>query len=147
MSHKSNVCTIFLEFQNYFERYFNSKIIIVQSDWGGKYRSLSKILQNLGISHCLSCPHTHQQNGVVERKHRHIVEIGLAILSHAYVPLNYWDDAFQTACYLINRMPTPLLKNPSLYKVLFHTCPGHTLLRVFGCACWPNLRPYNSHKL
>jgi hypothetical protein len=86
---------------------------------GGEYRSLSKILQNMGISHRLSCPHTHQQNGAMERKHRHIVETGLALLSHAHVPREYWDYAFQTACYLINRMPTPLLKNMSPYQLLF----------------------------
>jgi hypothetical protein len=83
----------------------------------------------------------------VERKHRHIVETGLALLSHAHVPLHHWDDAFQTACYLINRLPTPTLNNSSPYVTLFQSSPDYTLLRVFGCACWPNLRPYNSHKL
>jgi hypothetical protein len=147
ISHKSDVCSIFLQFQKYVERFFNSKIKIIQSDWGGEYRSLNKILTNLGISHRLSCPHTHQQNGAVERKHRHIVETGLALLSHAHVPFEYWEQAFQTACYLINRMPTPLLKNSSSYEILFQTSPDYKLLRIFGCACWPNLRPYNSHKL
>jgi hypothetical protein len=42
----------------------------------------------------VSCPHTHQQNGAIERKHRHIVETGLALLSHAHLPLKFWDDAF-----------------------------------------------------
>jgi transposase InsO family protein len=108
-------------FRKNVERYFNSKIKIIQSDWGGEYRSLSKILTNQGISHRLSCPHTHQQNRVVERKHLHIVETGLALLSHASVPLTYWDDAFQTACDLINRMPTPLLKNPSPFECIFNS--------------------------
>jgi hypothetical protein len=71
---KNDVCTMFLEFQKYVERYFNSKIKIVQCDWGGEYRSLSKILQKMSISDQLSCPYTHQQNGVVERKHHHIIE-------------------------------------------------------------------------
>lgn len=30
---------------------------------------------------------------------------------------------------------------------MFHTKPDYTFLRTFGCACWPNLRPYNQHKL
>jgi transposase InsO family protein len=147
MNNKSDVCAIFIQFQKNVERYFNSKIKIIQSDWGSEYRSLSKILANQGISHRLSCPHTHQQNGVVECKHHHIVETGLALLSHASVPLKYWDDAFQTACYLINRMPTPLLNNSSPFECLFNSQPNYSLLRVFGCVCWPNLRPYNSHKL
>jgi len=147
MFHKSDVCKIFLQFQKNVERLFSSKIKIIQSDWGGEFRSLSKILQNMGISHRLSCPHTYQQNGAVERKHRHVVEIGLALLSHASIPLTYWDDAFQTACFSINRLPTPLLKNSSPYEILFKTSPDYSLLHNFGCAYWPNLRPYNTHKL
>jgi hypothetical protein len=47
----------------------------------------------------------------------------------------------------MNCMPTPTLKNSSLYETLFRTSPDYFLLHVFGCACWPNLHPYNSHKL
>ena len=59
---------------------------------------------------------THQQNGVVERKHCHVVETGLTILYHAKIPLQFWDDAFQTACYLINRLPTSTIKNLSPFE-------------------------------
>ena len=69
---------------------------MVQSDWGGEYRSLHNFLQNCGITHQVSCPHTHQQNGVVERKHRHVVDTSLDLLYHAKVPLQYWDEVFQT---------------------------------------------------
>jgi len=94
----------------------------------------------MGISHRLSCPYTHQQNGAVERKHRHVVETGLALLSHASIPLTYWDDAFQTT-------NSTLLKNSSPYEILLKKSPDYSLLRIFKCACWPNLRPYNSQKL
>jgi transposase InsO family protein len=144
---KSDVSAIFNQFKLYVERYFSCLIKTVQSDWGGEYRSLSKILQQHGITHRLSCPHTHQQNGAVERKHRHIVETGLALLSFASIPRHFWDDAFVTACYLINRMPTPTLKNQSPFEVLFKTPPDYKFLRIFGCACWPHLRPYNTNKL
>ena len=147
MSCKSDVSSIFLKFQKYVERYFNQKIKTIQSDWGGEYRSLHQILQSNGISHRLSCPHTPQQIGVIKRKHHHLVETGLALMSHAGVPLKFWDDAFQTACYLINRLPTPLLQNSSPYETLFCSPPDYSILRIFGCECWPNLRPYTAHKL
>jgi hypothetical protein len=147
MSHKNDALPIFIKFQKYVERYFNLQIKSIQSDWGGEYRSLSTYFANCGISHRVSCPHTHQQNGAVERKHRHIVETGLALLYHASIPLRFWDDAFQTACYLINRLPQTLLKNISPFEKLFHTAPEYNFLKTFGCACWLNLRPYNSHKL
>lgn len=147
LSCKADVTTIFVKFQAYVERFFDFKIKSVQSDWGGEYRPLNTLLHSLGISHRISCPHTHQQNGAVEGKHRHIVETGLAILSHAHMPPQYWDDAFSTACYLINHMPTSVLKNRSPFELLFKCKPDCTFLRTFGCACWPNLRPYNSNKL
>jgi hypothetical protein len=47
---------------------------------------------NVGISHLVSCPHLHQQNGTVERKHQHIIEMGLALLATFTMPLKYWND-------------------------------------------------------
>ena len=88
-----------------------------------------------------------QQNGAAERKHRHIVEVGLSLLAHANMPLKYWDEAFLAATYLINRMPTKLLQHRTPLEVLFKEKPNYSSLRIFGCACWPNLRPYNAHKL
>ena len=89
--------------------------------------------------HHISCPYTHQQNGTIEQKYCHLVETGLALLYHASVPLHYWDDAFQTACYLINRLPTKILQNHSPFEIFFQNYPDYNLLRFFGCACWPNL--------
>jgi hypothetical protein len=147
ISHKNDALPIFLQFQKYVERFFNLQIKIVQSYWEEEFRSLSKFFEKCGIAHRLSCPHTHQQNGAVERKHRHIAKIGLALLYHAHIPLRFWDDAFQTACYLIDHLPTPTLHNKAPFEKLFASSPDYSLLKIFGCACWPNLRPYNSNKL
>jgi hypothetical protein len=95
----------------------------------------------------VSCPHAHQQNGSAECKHRHIVEVELALLANASMPLKYWDDAFITATSLINLLPTKVLNLESPTEKLLHVKPNYESLRVFGCACWPNLRPYNKHKL
>lgn len=95
----------------------------------------------------MSGPHTHQQNGAVERKHRHIVEVGLSLLAHASMPLKFWDEAFLAAVYLINRLPSKVIKFDTPLERLFGQKPDYNSLRTFGCACWPNLRPYNTHKL
>jgi len=92
------------------------------------------------------CPHAHQQNGAAERKHRHIVKVGLALLAHASIPLKYWEDAFVAATYLINRTPSRVINYETPLERLFQQKPDYSSLRVFGCACWPNLRPYNTHK-
>jgi hypothetical protein len=62
------------------------------------------------------------------------------------MPLKYWDEAFLAATYLINRTPTKLSFDTPI-NTLLGAHPDYSSLRVFGCACWPNLRPYNSHKL
>ena len=63
------------------------------------------------------------------------------------MPLQFWSHAFLTAVYLINRMPTPLLQMHSPYEKLFSVRPTYEKLRVFGCLCYPWIKPYNNHKL
>ncbi|KAL3820422.1 hypothetical protein ACJIZ3_006327 [Penstemon smallii] len=144
---KSDVVNVFLSFKRHVETLLNFKIRSLQSDWGGEFRSLRKILEQFGISHRTSCPYAHSQNGLVERKHRHIVETGLALLSHSSLPHRYWSDAFNTAVYLINKLPTPTLNHKSPHEILFKKTPNYLFLKKFGCLCWPNLRPFNKHKL
>jgi histone deacetylase 1/2 len=87
---RSDVYQVFLNFQQLVERKFNRKIITMQTDWGGEYEKLHSFFQKVGITHHVSCPHAHQQNGSAERKHRHIVEVGLSLLAHASMPLKYF---------------------------------------------------------
>ena len=67
----------------------------------------SSFLSKLGMIHSLTCPHTHHQNEVVEIKHHDIVEFGFSLRSQPYasLPLSFWDHAFETTVYLINRLP------------------------------------------
>jgi len=92
-------------------------------------------------------PHTPELNGYSERRHRHIVETGLALLTHASLPLSFWPQAFSTAVYLINRMPTKTLQFSSPFELIFQTAPNYSKLKSFGCLCYPWLHPYSSHKL
>jgi hypothetical protein len=83
----------------------------------------------------------------VERKHRHIVETGLALLAHATMPIKFWDEAYLTVTYLIDRLPTRVLDNKTPLERLFNSPLNYSLLKIFGCVCYPHLRPYNTHKL
>lgn len=124
-----------------------TKIQNLYSDNGGEYLALRQYLSSHGISHLTTPPHTPEHNGLSERKHRHIVETGLSLLSKAQMPLTLWPCAFATAVFLINRMPTPLLANQSPYLKLFHQPPNYSKLRTFGCLAYPWLRPYAQNKL
>ena len=146
LKRKSEAFESCLHFKTQAENQLNTTIKIFQSDWGGEFRSFSSFFNTHGIIHRLSCPHTSEQNGIVERKHRHIVELGLTLLAQSSLPLKFWPDAFSSAVYLINMMPTTVLQQRSPLEVLFKTKPDYSFLRVFGCQCFPHLRPYNSHK-
>jgi hypothetical protein len=63
------------------------------------------------------------------------------------MPLKFWDEAFTTATYLINRLSTRVIDNLCPLERLFKTPPIYSMLRIFCCACWPRLCPYNRHKL
>jgi hypothetical protein len=63
------------------------------------------------------------------------------------MPLKYWDEAFLTTFYLINRLPSRVIHNKTPIELLFKSPPDYSFLRTFGCAVWPNLRSYNQRKL
>jgi hypothetical protein len=73
--------------------------------------------------------------------------MGLVLLAHASMPLKYWDEAFLTVVYLINRTPIKLLSYDTPLHRLLGATPDYSNFRVFGCVSWPNLHLYNSHKL
>jgi hypothetical protein len=83
---KSDVFTIFPKFQAYVEHLFDRKIKSIQTDGGGEFQKLCHLFTSHGIHHQLTCPHTREQNGSVERKHHHIVEMGFTLLAHASAP-------------------------------------------------------------
>ncbi|KAE8725945.1 hypothetical protein F3Y22_tig00008013pilonHSYRG00280 [Hibiscus syriacus] len=101
---------------------FSSNILALQTDGVGEFRFLEATTQVLDIQLRKSCPHTSQENGIVERKHRHTVETALALLAHASLPLSYWSNAVLSALYLINRMPIKLLGNISPHQKLYGKC-------------------------
>jgi len=131
---KSDVFNYFVKFKLLAEKQFLTPIKQFQSDNGGEYASnqFKDFVSQHGILHRLTCPHTSQQNGMVERKHRYIVELGLTLLAQSGLSSKFWVESFLTATFLINRLPTPILHNASPLSRLFSKPPDYTFLKSFG---------------
>ncbi|KAA3475001.1 Retrovirus-related Pol polyprotein from transposon TNT 1-94 [Gossypium australe] len=128
---KSEVLHISLLFHEQVERTLGYKLLTLQTDRGGEFQALRRYLSQQGIQQRITCSYSSEQNRLVERKHRQIVE----------------NDAFSRAVYLINRLPSSAIGNISPYEKLFQVQPNYSFLRVFRCLCFPNLKPHNTHKL
>lgn len=94
------------------------------------------LLRTQGIVHQSSCTYTLQQNGVVERKHRSILDMARALTFQAFQPLKFWGECVSTAVYLLNRLPTVLLQGKSPFEKFFQRSPSLQHLRVFGSLCY-----------
>lgn len=129
------------------ERQLDRKLKVFQTDGGSEFKPLKEFFNERGIIHRYTCPYTSQQNGMVERKHWHVVETGLTLLAQGSLPLKFWPEAFSTAVYLINYLPTKVLEDMNPHERLYGIKPDYSRRKVFGCLCFPLLRPYNAHKL
>ena len=79
-------------------------------------------------------------------KHCHITNTSLSLLVPASFPLRFWGEAFVVVVNIINVLPTSMLHNHIRYEILFDKKLGYPFFKVFGCACYPFLRPYNKYK-
>ena len=62
-----------------------------------------------GTTYQHSCTYTSQQNGVIEHKHRHILESTHSLRFQAHLPLHFWEECVSTVVHITNRLPTSLL--------------------------------------
>jgi transposase InsO family protein len=116
---------------------FGKRIKRIRSDNGKEYvnHNLSNFTSKNGIIHEFTCVDTPQQNGVAERKNRHLLEVARAILFQMSVP------KLLTATYLINRVSSRVIDNVSPIQFLISRFPSVPILqnlesRVFGCVAF-----------
>ncbi|KAJ4969388.1 hypothetical protein NE237_016089 [Protea cynaroides] len=138
MQNKSETLAMLSNFFILVSNQFSGSIKTIRTDNGSEFLSLSmqQLFQSLGIVHQLTCVYTPQQNGVVEHKHRHILQVARSLRFQAKLPLKFWGECILTACYIINRLPTPLLSGKSPYEMFFHKSPSYDHFHVFGSLCY-----------
>lgn len=153
MKNKHDVFGIFQSFHSMIKTQFSAKLQILRSDNGGEYvnNEFQEYFRTHGLHHETTCSQTPQQNGIAERKNRHILETARALLTAAHVPRRYWTDAVVTAVYLLNRMPSRVLTfNTPLQCLAHHTSlPSVWMLppRTFGCVAYVHLHKNQRTKL
>ena len=125
---------------------FSKTIKRFHADSAGEYQfgSFKEYLASLPESSCTDIP---QQNGVTERKHRHIMETTRAMLLSSLVPKKIWAEATLTTVYAINRIPSSVIGGISPYERLFKHTPKYSELRVFGSTCFVLLPKVERDKL
>jgi hypothetical protein len=96
-----------------------------------------------GIQFRFSCPRTSQQNGKSERMIRTINNLIRTLLFQAHIPPNYWTEALNMAVYLLNILPSRAIDNEVPFTCLFSLKPDYSLLRTFGCLCYPHIDTNN----
>lgn len=100
------------------------------------FMCLSTYFRESGILYQTSCVATPQQNGHVERKHRHILNVErspFTVVSSQSFDQIWGGGAILTSSHLINRIPSSVLKGRTSYELLHGVLPSYSHLKVFGC--------------
>ena len=141
LRHKSEVHEHIVQFLAYAHTQFSYPVHCFQADNGTKFlnNAIATLLAGRGILLRTSCPYTSAQNGKAERMLRTLNNAVRTLLIHAAMPPSYWAEALSTAVFLINRRPSSSIHNGIPYHLLYRKMPDYSLLRVFGCLCYPNL--------
>jgi hypothetical protein len=99
------------------------------------------VLAEQGTLAQFSYPGAHAQNGVAERKHRHLLKTALALMISSSVPPHFWAKAVSTATYLINIQPSSALQGGITFERLYGKTSDYSSIRLFGCVCYMLLVP------
>lgn len=147
MRAKSQTVTLLETFFKYVNTHFKTVVKTVRSDNGLEFLSIKcqELFAKNGVVHQKSCVYTPQQNGLVERKHRHLAQVARALLFNSGCSTRFWGEAMLSASFLINKLPTHSLQWKSPFEVLTSSSPNYSYLKVFGCLCYvSNTNPHKS---
>ena len=135
MHDKSKVQGIVKKFIRRAQNEFELKIKNVRSDNGSEFRNtnVEEFLDEEGIKHEFSAPYTPQQNGIVERKNRTLIEAARTMLDEYKTLDIFWAEAINTACHAINHLYIHKYLDKTPYEIITGNKPKVHYFRVFGC--------------
>lgn len=132
---KSEVFDRFKEFKALVENQTEKKIKVLRTDNGGEFccKEFEEFCKKCGIARQKTTPYTPQQNGVAERMNKTLMERARSMLNGVGLGQEFWAEAVDTACYLINRSASSVLEDKTPQEVWTGEKPSLSHLRVFGC--------------
>jgi len=135
MHNKFEVRTNVTNFITYVESQFSTKVKIICTDNDIEF-SMHDFFASKGIILQTTCIEAPEQNGIVEKKHQHLLNVTRVLLFQSSLPTVFWCFVVQHAAFLINCMPTSLLNNVTPYEKLYKKLCDISHQRVFGCLCY-----------
>ncbi|GJR47422.1 retrovirus-related pol polyprotein from transposon TNT 1-94 [Tanacetum coccineum] len=135
---KDETPEVLKEFLTMIQRNLQAPVISVRTDRGTEFlnKTLNAFFKEEGIEHQTSTPRTPEQNGVVERRNRTLVEAARTMLSASKLPLFFWAEAIATACYTQNRSIIIPTHEKTAYHIINDRKPSIKHLHIFGCTCY-----------
>nr|GEV05120.1 hypothetical protein [Tanacetum cinerariifolium] len=117
------------------ENQLSLKVKVIKSDNGIEFKNndLNQFCGMKGIKKEFSVPKTPQQNGIAERKNRTRIEAARTMLVDSLLPIPFWAEAVNTACYVHNRVLVTKPHNKTLYELLHGRTPSIGFMRPFSC--------------
>ncbi|KAJ9556214.1 hypothetical protein OSB04_010828 [Centaurea solstitialis] len=115
----------------------NLRVKVIRSDNGTEFKNadLNSFCEEKGIERQYSAPRTPQQNGVAERRNRTLIEAARTMLADSKLPITFWVEAVNTACYVQNRVLIVKSKGKTPYELFEKRKPYIGFLQPFGCPC------------
>ncbi|KAK1612328.1 hypothetical protein QYE76_036001, partial [Lolium multiflorum] len=132
---KDETQQIFIDFATEVQRQHNLLIMAIRSDNGSEFKNytLNDFLSDEGIRHQYSAAYTPQQNGVVERKNRTLMDMARSMMAEYKSRYNFGAEAISTACHSSNRLYLRKGLNKTPYEILTGNKPNISYFKVFGC--------------
>src|SRR3990170_3925440 len=114
---------------------YKRKVSQLRSDNGTEFinATLESFCTDTGISQNFSSAHSPEQNGVVERKNRTLIEAARSMLTESGLPTSFWAEAIATACHTQNRSIYVKRHKKTSYEILRNRKPNIGYFHVFGC--------------
>nr|GEX64702.1 integrase, catalytic region, zinc finger, CCHC-type, peptidase aspartic, catalytic [Tanacetum cinerariifolium] len=117
----------------------NKTVRYIRTDNGTEFvnHTMTEYYERICIFHQKTVPRTPQQNGIVERRNRTLVEAARTMLIFSKAPMFLWAEVVATVCYTQNRSLIHTRYHKTPYELVHNKKPDLTFFRVFCTLCYP----------